>query len=128
MIFRSEDIGFISGCFVSGPLYRTGPVKELEESLLMEIGSIILNSLTNPLINALRKSAIPSVPMLIKGGPGSVATGLSACLDPEQEFRVIHASLAMRREGRVARAGVLCFLPESLAAELEREGGGDADK
>ena len=120
LVFRSEDIGFISGCFANGPLYRTGGIKELEEGMLMEIGNIILNALANPLINALKKSAIPSVPMLVKGGPGAVAAGLSACLDPRLDFRIISATLAMRRDGRLARAGVLCALPEELAAELER--------
>jgi len=120
MIFRAEDIGFISGCFVRGPLHRTGGIKDLEEVMLMEIGSIILNAMVNPLIGALKKSSIASVPMFIKGGPGTVAAGLGACLDPKQEFRIISASLAMRREGRLARAGVLGILPEELAAELER--------
>ena len=120
MVFRSMDIGFISSCFVNGPLYRISDNKDLEEELLMEIGSIILNSLTSPLISALNKIALPSMP--IKGGPGAVVAGLSACLDPEQKFRIISAALAMRRDGRLARAGVLCFLPEELAAELERGG------
>jgi hypothetical protein len=90
----------------------------------MEIGNIILNALTSPLINVLKKSVIPSVPMLIKGGLGAVTAGLSCCLPPERDYRVISASLAMRRDGRLARAGVLCFLPEELAEEMERDMGG----
>ncbi len=124
MIFRSLDIRFISSCFVDGPVYRISGM-DVEEALIMEIGNIILNALTSPLINALKKSAIPSVPMLIKGGPGAVTAGLSSCLPPEQEYRVISASLAMRRDGRLARAGVLCFLPEELAGELELDAGAD---
>ena len=120
MIFRSLDIKFISSCFVDGPVYRISGT-EVEEALLMEIGNIILNALTSPLINALKKSAIPSVPMLIKGGPGAVTAGLSSCLAPDLEYRVISASLAMRRDGRLARAGVLCFLPQELAEEIERD-------
>lgn len=126
MLFRAEDIGHISGCFVNGPLYRTGGVRELEEGLLIEIGNIILNALVNPLVNALKKTAIPSVPLLVKGGPGAVAAGLSSCLDPGLDFRIISAAVAMRRDGRLARAGVLGVLPEELAVELERQGAEDA--
>ncbi len=126
LLFRSEDAGFISGCFVNGPVYRTGGIKDLEEVLLLEIGNVILNALVNPLINALKKSAVPSVPMFIKGGPGSITAGLSACLDPELDCRIISASLAMRRDGRLARAGAVCVLPEELAAEIERPATGEA--
>jgi|GEM_PF-642405 len=119
MVLRSVDIKFISGCFANGPLYRIQGM-DLEEGLLLEIGNIILNSLTSPLLSALKKPDIPSVPMLIKGGPASVTASLGACLRPEQDYRVIYATLAMRREGRLARAGVLCFLPQKLAAELGR--------
>ena len=122
MIFRSVDIKFISSCFVDGPVYRISGT-ELEEALLLEIGNIILNAMTSPLVNALKKSAIPSVPMLVKGGPGAVAAGLSACLAPELEYRVVYASLAMRRDGRLARAGALCFLPRELAEEIELDAG-----
>jgi two-component system chemotaxis response regulator CheY len=120
MIFRSLDIKFISSCFVDGPVYRVSGM-EVEEALIIEIGNIILNAMTSPLINALKKSAIPSVPMLVKGGPGAVTAGLSSCLDPALEYRVISASLAMRRDGRLARAGALCFLPQELAEEIERD-------
>lgn len=122
LLFRSEDMGHISGCFVNGPLYRTGGARELEEALLLEIGNIILNALANPLINVLNISAIASVPMFIKGGPGAVSAALGACLDPDLDFRIISASLAMRREGRLARAAVLGVLPEALALELEQRG------
>ncbi len=126
MLFRSEDIGFISGCFVNGPLYQSESIKDLEEVLLLEIGSIILNAMVNPLIDASKMNAISSVPMFIKGGPGAVMAGLGACLDPKLDFRIIYASLAMRRDGRLARAGVLCVLPQKLAAELEGTGGAAA--
>lgn len=125
LLFRSEDMEHISGCFVNGPLYRTGGPKELEEALLMEIGNIILNALSNPLINALKISAIASVPLFVRGGPAAVAAALGACLDPELEHRIISASIAMRRDGRVARAVALGVLPEGLALELEQRGAGE---
>lgn len=120
LLFRAEDIGFISGCWIKGPLYDTAAVKDLEEGLLIEIGNIILNALINPLINAARRTGIPSVPMMVKGGPGAVAAGLGACLERAGRLRAIRATLAMRRDGRAARAGVLALLPERQAAELER--------
>lgn len=120
LLFRSEDIGFISGCWVKGPLYDTAAVKDLEEGLLIEIGNIILNAMINPLINAAHRTGIPSVPMMVKGGPGAVAAGLGACEEAAGRLRFIRASLAMRRDGREARAGVLALMPERQAAELER--------
>jgi two-component system chemotaxis response regulator CheY len=121
LVFRSADIAFISSCFANGPLYRTGDVPELAEGLVLEIGNVILNSLANPLIQAMGKSALPSVPMLVKGGSAAVAAALGSCLNPSLNHRIISATIAMRREGRVARAGVLGVLPEALAAGLERE-------
>jgi len=111
LVFRAEDIHFISSCWVRGPLYDTASVKELEEGILIEIGNIILNALINPLANAAHKIGLPSVPMMVKGGPGAVVAALGACLDPAGELRIVRASLAMRREGRVARAAVLALLP-----------------
>lgn len=123
MIFRAEDIGLISKCMGKGPFYDTSGIHDLEESLLLEIGNVILNALANPLINALKRIAIPSVPMLIKGGAGAVAAGLGSCLDPKMELRLISAALAMRSEGRTARARVIGILSEDLAAEVERAAG-----
>ncbi|MDD2805589.1 MAG: response regulator [Elusimicrobiales bacterium] len=111
LVFRAEDIHFISSCWVKGPLYDTASVKELEEGILIEIGNIILNALINPLINAAHKIGLPSVPMMVKGGPGAVAAALGGCVDPAADLRIVRASLAMRREGRVARAAVLALLP-----------------
>lgn len=118
LVFRSEDMSFISGCFTGGELYRVADRREMEEGLLLEIGNIILNSLASPLINALGRGAIPSVPMLIKGGAPAVAASLCAGMPGMRAFRIISAALGMMREGRTARAGVLAALPERLAAEI----------
>ncbi len=126
LLFRSEDINFISSCWARGPLYDTAAVADLEEGLLIEIGNIVLNSLANPLVNAARKIAIPSVPMMVKGGPGAVLTGLGTCATAAEDLRIVRASLAVRREGRAARAGVLGLMPESQAEELERAARGGA--
>lgn len=123
MIFRGEDIGLISRCMVKGPLYDTAEVHNLEEGLILEIGNIILNALSNPLVNALKRIAIPSVPIMIKGGAGSVAAGFSSCMDPKTDLRIISADLAMRSEGCTARARVIGIMPEELAAGIEREAG-----
>ncbi len=122
LVFRAGDAEFIAGALVKEPLYRAADVKDLRESLLLEIGNIVLNALLNPLIDALKKGAIPSVPILVKGGPAAIAAGLGACLAPEADFRIISAALGMRREGRAARAGVVGIISEELAAELERAG------
>lgn len=113
LLFRAEDIHFISSCWVKGPLYDTASVRDLEEGILIEIANIILNALISPLLNAAKKTGLPSVPMMVKGGPGAVAAGLGMCLDPAADLRIVRASLAMRREGRVARAGVLALLPQA---------------
>jgi two-component system chemotaxis response regulator CheY len=119
LVCHSRNIAFISGCFAQEPLYRTGAIGDLEERMFMEVGNIILNALAGPLITALNTEAIPSVPILVKGGPASIAASLTACMERDGDFRVISAGLAMKREGSVARAGVLCALPNELAARLE---------
>jgi hypothetical protein len=85
----------------------------------MEVGNIILNALAGPLITALNTESLPSVPILVKGGPDSIAASLTACMDNDGEFLIVSAGLAMKREGSVARAGVLGVLPNGLAARLE---------
>lgn len=119
LVCHSKNIGFISGCFAQEPLYRTGPIGDLEERVFMEVGNIILNALVGPLITALNREVIPSVPILVKGGPGSISASLTACMDKDGDFRIISAGLAMKREGSVARAGVLGVLPNAMAARLE---------
>lgn len=120
MIFRDEDIGYISSCFVGDTLFQTGGIKRLDERLVIEIGNIILNALLTPLLNTLKLAVLPSLPMLIKGGPAAVEAGLGACVAPKPEYRMIYAVIAMLRNGRIGKAAVLAVLPEELAAEVER--------
>lgn len=121
LLCREENIRFISGCFTQGELYRTGAIRNLEEGLFMEIGNIILNSLAGPLITALKMETLPSVPILVKGGPAAISASLTACMDNDEEFFIISAGLAMKREGSVARAGVLGVMPRTLVSKLEPE-------
>ncbi|MDA8130109.1 MAG: response regulator [Elusimicrobia bacterium] len=120
LVFRADHAGLIANSFVKGPVYVAEEIRSLEEGLMLEMGNIIVNSLANALFNALKRSAIPSVPMLVKGGPAAVAAALVSCLEQGKPVRIISARLAMRREGRVAGAGVIGVLPEEIAGELDK--------
>ncbi|MDA8130084.1 MAG: response regulator [Elusimicrobia bacterium] len=122
LVFRADHAGLIAHSFVKGPVYLAEEVRSLEEGLMLEMGNIIVNSLANALFNALKRSAIPSVPMLVKGGAGAVTAALVSCMEPGKPVRIISARLAMRREGRVAGTSVIGVLPEEIAAELDELG------
>jgi two-component system chemotaxis response regulator CheY len=119
LVFHADNSGFIANTLVKGPLYRIEEDARLEESLMLEMGNIIENSLANVLFNALKVSAIPSVPILVKGGPAAVAAALMAFTEPGGPVRLVSAKIAMQREGRLTKACVLAVLPEALAIRLD---------
>ncbi len=119
LLFNSGDTGHIGSCFVKDPLPAAAATERFEEVMLIEIGNIILNALINSLLNALNRSAVPSVPMYIAGGADAIAAGLGAVLGSAVNFRVVTAALTIRRDGREGLMEAVVLLPEELAAELE---------
>ena len=122
MFFDTADIPHISKCFLETSLAATAGIEQFDEVMLLELGNIILNSVINYLQNALRKSAIPSVPMLLKGDPAHITLGLGSYIAPGRSFRIITGAVTVRGHTRVSGGEVLAILPEELAAELERAG------
>lgn len=120
MVFDQADVGHISKCFLGESLARAGNIEQFNEVMLLELGNIMLNAVINYFQNALRKSAIPSVPMFMTGNSGHIAAGLGAYMDSRQIFRIITAAVSVGSGQRVSRGAVLAVIPEELAAALER--------
>lgn len=120
MLFDTDDVPRISKCFLGESLQEAAGIPQFNEVMLLELGNIVLNAIINQLQNALKKSAIPSVPMLLKGSPDEIAGALGVYLEPRQSFLVVTASLTVQC-GPLADTGeVLAIIPEALAAALER--------
>lgn len=76
------------------------------EVTLQEIGNITLNALVNALLRALKRSSIPSVPVLLP----------AVDLKPQPGCPAVVVSFSVTLEGRTARAEIAAFLPPALAA------------
>jgi chemotaxis protein CheY-P-specific phosphatase CheC len=120
LFFNAGDVPHISKCFLEESLAQASGIPQFDEVMLLELGNIMLNAVINYLQNALKKSAIPSVPMLLKGDCGHIAEGLGVYLDPRQSFRIVTSSITVRRDSRVSRGEVQAIISEELAAALER--------
>ncbi|MEI7528612.1 MAG: hypothetical protein WCK76_06680 [Elusimicrobiota bacterium] len=119
MFFELEDVAHIAKCFVGGSLPAAGAsVPRFDEEMLLELGNIILNAIINYLQNTLKKSAIPSVPLMLKGDAGYIAEGLGAHVEPRQNFRIIVSPVSVHGDSRVSRGEVLTIIPLDLAAAL----------
>jgi len=120
MVFGLEDVEHVSQCFLVESLSQAGAIARFDEIMLLELGNIVLNAVINHLQNALKKSAIPSVPMLLKGDARKIVGGLGAYIDPRKSFRIITASVSVHGARRVSGGSVLCVIPEEMAVALER--------
>jgi len=115
IMFDPADMECISKCFM-GYSFPGGPVTtQAEEMMLLELGNIILNSLINSVLNAIKKSAMPSVPAYLEGESGPLLAGLGAVVDLKKNFRIIAAKLAIGSGKSVAMSEVLVLVPEELA-------------
>lgn len=115
MMFDPADMECISKCFM-GYSFPGGPVTtQAEEMMLLELGNIVLNSLINSVLNAIKKSAMPSVPAYLEGDAGVLLAGLGAVADLKKNFHVIAATLAIGSGKSVAMSEVLVLVPEELA-------------
>ncbi|HNW44955.1 MAG TPA: hypothetical protein PKI19_10655 [Elusimicrobiales bacterium] len=120
MFFDPADVPHISKCFLGESLAEAAGIPQFDEVMLLELGNIILNSVINYMQNALRKSAIPSVPMLLKGDAAHISNGLGAYLDPRRNFRIVTAAITVQCQAAASGGEVLLILPEELAARLEQ--------
>jgi len=119
MLLDPGDIECISKCFM-GYSFPRGPVTtQTEEVMLLELGNIILNALTNSALNALKKSVMPPVPAYLEGDLNRLLEGVGAGVALKNNFRIIAASLAIKSDRSVARSEVLVLVPCELAREIE---------
>ena len=118
MLFDPGEMECISKCFMGYSFPRGEVTTQAEELMLLELANIILNSVINSTLNALRKSGIPSVPAYLEGGLSRLLAGLGAGADPQKTFRIIAATLAIRSDNHTARSEVLALVPEELELEL----------
>lgn len=120
MLFDPADMECISKCFMGYSFPRGAATTPTEEVMLLELGNIVLNSLINSAMNALKLSLMPSVPAYLEGDFRDLVNGLARGADPKAEFRIIAATLTMRSDKRVSRSEVLALVPEELALRFER--------
>jgi len=119
LLFNTADIGHISQCFLGELFSDARKIEQFEDVMLLEIGNIILNALINSLLNAIKQSAVPSVPALFRGDAGSILQGLGGTSGTAAGSRMIAAGISVELDGRACRGGILAMIPEELAARME---------
>ena len=120
MIFDPADIDCISKCFLGYSFPKQGGISASDEVMLLELGNIVLNSLSNSVFNALGESFMPSVPKFISGNAVSIAEGLRNVAGASTVFRIISSTLALGVDKRLSTPKVIGLIPEELAQALER--------
>ena len=119
MLFDPLDMECISKCFMGYSYPRGAVTTQTEEVMLLELGNIVLNSLINSALNALKLSLMPSVPAYLEGDFRDLANGLAPGGDLKQNFRIITATLAIKSDKRSTRSEVIALVPEELARQFE---------
>lgn len=119
MLFDPLDMECISKCFMGYSYPRGAVTTQTEEVMLLELGNIVLNSLINSALNALKLSLMPSVPAYLEGDFRDLADGLAPGGDLKQNFRIIAATLAIKSDKRSTRSEVIALVPEELARQFE---------
>lgn len=119
MLFDRADMECVSKCFTGYSFPRSAATRPAEETMLIELGNIVLNALLSTLLNALRKSYMPVVPKFLEGDTEMIAAEFRRIPKLKQDFRTITVTLEMRSDKTAARSEIFVFLPEELALELE---------
>lgn len=120
MIFDPGDIDCISKCFLGYSFPKQGGISKSDEVMLLELGNIVLNSLSNSVFNALGASFMPSVPQFVAGDAVRIAESVRAVAGAAQTFRIVASTLAIQCDKRISCSKVIALVPEELARELER--------
>jgi chemotaxis protein CheY-P-specific phosphatase CheC len=90
-----------------------------EEVMLTELGNIVMNSLINGLLNALRRQSIPTIPGFAEGDLQALTADLGRTINVKQAFHIITASLSLQWDAATAKVEAIALVPEELAMELE---------
>ncbi|MDP2865845.1 MAG: hypothetical protein Q8O90_06355 [Elusimicrobiota bacterium] len=120
MIFDPADIDCISKCFLGYSFPRQGGISQSDEVMLLELGNIVLNSLSNSVFNALGESFMPSVPQFVAGDALRIAESVRAVAGAALTFNIVASTIAIQCDNRVSRSKVIALVPEQLALALAR--------
>lgn len=119
MIFDPADIECISKCFTGHSFPHGAATTMAEEVMLTELGNIVMNSLINGLLNALRRHSIPTIPGFAEGTLRDLTAELGKTVKVKQDFRIITARLDLKWDTVTAKVEAIALVPEELAMELE---------
>ncbi len=120
MIFEPEDLDCISKCFLGYSFPKQASISPSDEVMLLELGNIVLNSLSNSIFNALGESFMPSVPQFVAGDAVRIAESVRTVAGAGLTFRIVASTLAIQCESKVSISKVIALVPEVVAAALER--------
>ena len=119
MLVDLNDTGHILQSYLGSTFPHAGEFTHPVEVMLTEIGNIILNSLINSVLNALKRSAMPPVPGCAHGDAGSLAAALGGCA-ASGDCRIVTVSLCVRYGERVSKGEIIALIPAELEHEMER--------
>lgn len=119
LLLDPDDIDCVSRCYTGQSFHRPGTLTAADEMLLVELGNVLINSLLSALLNALKKSFMPTVPRFAQGGLSALAALLREAAGTNTSFRIITVTLGMKTGGLAARGEIAVMLPEEMALEVE---------
>lgn len=119
MLFDPDDIACVSKCYTGQSFHKAGKLTPADEMLLVELGNVVINSLISALLNALKKSFMPTVPKFVAGGKAKLAGELLNAVGINTSFRIITVLLGMSATECSAKCEMVALIPEEMALELE---------
>lgn len=119
MLFDPADMECISKCFTGHSFPRGAVTSPAEEVMLTELGNIVMNSMINGILNALRRESIPTIPGFAEGNLPALTAEIGKTVNIKQGFRIVTVPLTLQWDAATARAEAIALVPEELAMELE---------
>jgi len=120
MFFDPDDIGHLTRCFMGDSFSLSAHPGITGEVVFLELGNMVLNSLTNAVLNVLKRKTVPMLPKYVEGDLQRIVAGLGSVMDLKQDFRIFKATLAISRGESSGTCEVFAMIPDELAAELGR--------
>lgn len=121
MVVDPDELETITKAFTGHAFPRETPrITGADRIMLSELGNILLNAMLNPLVNALKKSSMPSLPTFHEGPAAVLAGELGGRLPGASSLRILPAVINLECCGSMAVISLFAFLPEDFALEIER--------
>ena len=120
MLLNPAELECLGRAFTGHSFPRGAHVSSAELVMLSELGNIILNAMLNPLVNSLKKSAMPTLPRFYEGPAELLGMELAAFPGAGSPLRLIPAAIEVDCGGTSASLTIFSFLPEDYALEIER--------